>query len=90
MSNEYIKINLDLEQKEAILKYTFLMENEVTIEDLESTRSKWVRFEHADLVDVMGELSSLSNESEDEKLVDFLDELIDHLEFYEERHEFVE
>ncbi|WP_295391506.1 hypothetical protein [uncultured Thiodictyon sp.] len=80
----YILVDLDNEQKEIILrKASFFVQDEVTAEDLNNRRKKWIRFSKAAITDVIGELSYHCNRSRSNRECLFLDELITHLEFYE-------
>jgi len=86
MSNEYIEIDLDKYQKQAVLKYaSFFVADEVTNSDLANKRKKWIRFNRHTLSEVIGELSYHFNRCKSNELFYFLDELIDHLEYYNER-----
>ena len=86
MKNEYIEVDLDKTEKQAILKYaSFFVTDEITNADLLNKRKKWIRFNRHSLPDVIGELSYHFNRSKSNELFYFLDELIDHLENYEKR-----
>ncbi|MEM7534220.1 MAG: hypothetical protein AAF639_18715 [Chloroflexota bacterium] len=85
MGNEYIEVDLDNEQKTAILKYApFFVMDEITKDDLNNRRKKWIRFKPQCLSDVIGELAYHFNRTKSNQLFYFLDELINHLESYEE------
>jgi len=86
MANDYIEVDLNKEEKQAILKYaSFFVTNEITKGDLLNKRKKWIRFNRYALSDVIGELSYHFNRCKSNDLFYFLDELIDHLETYEKR-----
>jgi len=84
MAKEYINVDLTYNEKSAVLKYAgFLVMNETTKADLSSKRKKWIRFSKSDLSNVIGELSYYFNRCKEDDLFSFLDELISHLEYYE-------
>jgi len=86
MTNEYIKVDLGKIEKQAILKYASLfVTDEITNSDLLNKRKKWIRFNRHALTDVIGELSYHFNRCKSNELFEFLDELIGHLESYEDR-----
>ena len=86
MTNEYIEVDLEKIEKQAILKYaSFFVTDEITNADLLNKRKKWIRFNRHTLTDVIGELSYHFNRCKSNELFYFLDELIDHLESYENR-----
>jgi hypothetical protein len=84
MTREYVVVDLDNEEKQAILKYasSFVMD-QITKGDLLNKRKKWIRFNRHALPDVIGELSYHFNRCKDNELFHFLDQLIDHMEGYE-------
>jgi len=84
MSSEYIEIDLNKEQKVAILKYAsfFIMDSNCK-KDLVNKRKKWVRFKHSSIRDIMGELAYHFNRTKNDDIFYLLDELICHLESYE-------
>jgi hypothetical protein len=84
LSNEYILVDLDKEQKSIVLdKASFYIFDDETKTDLHNKRKKWIRFKRTTLTDVIGELSYYYNRSESEYESTLLDELISHLEYYE-------
>ncbi|MCP3929903.1 MAG: hypothetical protein GY705_12480 [Bacteroidetes bacterium] len=84
MSIKYIEVDLDNEQKQAILKYaSFFVGDKITKNDLLNKRKKWIRFKPTAISDVIGELSYYFNRCKSNDLFHFLDELICHLEYYE-------
>ncbi len=84
MTIEYIEVDLDKYQKQAILKYaSFFVTDGTTNGDLLNRRKKWIRFNRHALSEVIGELSYHFNRCKSNDLFYFLDELIDHLESYE-------
>ena len=84
MSNKYIDIDLNREQKFLVQEKTsFFIFSDCTKEDLNNKRKKWIRFERLAISDIIGELSYYYNRSENEYESMLLDELICHLELYE-------
>jgi hypothetical protein len=84
MSVEYIEVDLDNEQKAAILKYAgFFVMDAVSKKDLANKRKKWIRFTPYALSQIIGELAHYFNRTKSNSTFYFLDELICHLEFYE-------
>lgn len=84
MPDKFIEVELDNDQKAAILKYAgFFVTNTITKEDLENKRKRLIRFKPSMLEDVIGELSYHFNRAKSDSLFYFLDELILHLESYE-------
>ncbi|MFC1584556.1 hypothetical protein ACFL5V_03300 [Fibrobacterota bacterium] len=84
MNAEYIEIDLTLAQKKAVLKYAGVsVFGGVINQDLKDKRKKWVRFDKFEIADVIGELTYHLNRSKSDSTIDFLDELICHLEYYE-------
>jgi hypothetical protein len=84
MSNEYIYVDLDKEQKGIILDRAMLfVRDSATLDDLNNNRKKWIRFKRMALSDVIGELSYYYNRSNNNYESMLLDELILHLEYYE-------
>ncbi len=84
MATEYIEIDLTQAQKMAVLKYAGVcVFGGVISQDLKDKRKKWIRFEPFNITDVIGELTYHLNRSNDDATIDFLDELICHLEYYE-------
>ena len=82
MSNEYILVELDKEQKSIVLdKASFYIFDNETKKDLNNKRKKWIRFKRTTLTDVIGELSYYYNRSKSEYESMLLDELISHLEY---------
>jgi len=87
MTNEYIEVDLDKEEKIAILKYaSFFVSDPTTHNDLLNKRKKWIRFNRYALSDVIGELSYHFNRYKSDYQFYFLDQLISHLENYEKRN----
>ena len=85
MSSEYILVDLDKEQKSIVLeKASFFVQDSGTLDDLNNNRKKWIRFRSMALPDVIGELSYYYNRSSNDYESMLLDELISHLEYYEE------
>ncbi|MFC1652123.1 hypothetical protein ACFL3F_00240 [Planctomycetota bacterium] len=85
MGNEYIKVDLTKEEKAAILEYAgFFVIDEATKADLTNKRKKWVRFSKPAVSNIIGELSYCFNRCKDNDLFHLLDELICHLENYEQ------
>jgi hypothetical protein len=86
MASEYIEVDLDKEEKQAILKYaSFFIADATTNSDLLNKRKKWIRFNHHALSDIIGELSYHFNRCKNDYQFIFLDQLISHLENYENR-----
>lgn len=84
MEETYIEIDLNKEQKAAILKYAdFFVRDTVTQADLANKRKKWIRFRSGVAKEVAGELAYHFNRTKSNHLFHLLDELIDHLEYYE-------
>lgn len=84
MSDKYISVDLDSEQKALILEYgEMLIYDSKTKEDLNNKRKKWIRFDQHSLTDLIGELSYYFNRCNDDYKFYVLDELISHLENYE-------
>ena len=84
MEETYIEIDLDNEQKAAILKYAnFFIRDAATQADLANKRKKWIRFRSGSAKEVAGELAYHFNRTKSNRLFHLLDELIDHLEYYE-------
>lgn len=86
MSSEFIEIDLNKEEKEAIIDLAgFFVRDSTTNGDLLNKRKKWIRFNKHALPDVIGELSYHFNRCKNDDKFYFLDELISHLETYENR-----
>ena len=84
MKVEYTEIDLDNDQKAAILKYAnFLVTDVNSQKDLVNKRKKWIRFQTGDIRQIMGELAYHFNRTNDDDIFYLLDELIAHLESYE-------
>ncbi len=84
MEKGYIEIDLNNEQKAAIIKYAaFLVHDNLTQTDLTNKRKKWIRFRPSAIREVAGELAYHFNRTKSNRLFHLLDELIDHLESYE-------
>ena len=84
MSEEYTLVDLDKEQKSIVLdKASFFIQDNRTLGDLNNNRKKWIRFRRVALPDVIGELSYYYNRSNNGYESMLLDELISHLEYYE-------
>lgn len=84
MSNEFILVDLDEEQKSIVLdKASFYIFDDETKTDLNNKRKKWIRFKGTTLTDIIGELSYYYNRSKSDHESMLLDELICHLEYYE-------
>ena len=84
MSDRFILVDLDKEQKSIVLeKASFYIFDEETKEDLNNKRKKWIKFKRTTLTDIIGELSYYYNRSENEYESMLLDELICHFEYYE-------
>jgi len=84
MPPKFIEIDLDNDQKAAILTYAdFLILEAITRKDLANKRKKWIRFKPYDVTQIIGELAHHFNRSKSDDLFYFLDELICHLEAYE-------
>ncbi len=84
MEEGYIEIDLTNEQKAAIIKYAdFFVRDAVTKADLANKRKKWIRFRPGVAKEVAGELAYHFNRTKNNHLFHLLDELIDHLEYYE-------
>ncbi len=84
MSDRFILVDLDKEQKSIVLeKASFYIFDEETKGDLNNMRKKWIKFKRTTLTDIIGELSYYYNRSENEYESMLLDELICHLEYYE-------
>ena len=84
MSDRFILIDLDREQKSIVLdKASFYIFDEETKKDLNNARKKWIRFKRSTISDIIGELSYYYNRSKNEYEGMLLDELISHLEYYE-------
>jgi len=86
MSNDFIFVDLDKDQKSIVLdKASFYIFEDETKMDLNNKRKKWIKFKRTTITDIIGELSYYYNRSENEYESMLLDELICHLEYYE-RH----
>ena len=86
MAKKYISVDLDKDQKQAIMKYaSFYITDETTKADLLNNRVKWVRFGEYTLTELIGELSYHFNRTKSDQLFWFLDELNNHSEFYVKR-----
>lgn len=86
MAKIYIKVDLDNEQKATILKLAgFVIIDKITTTDLMNSRKKWIRFSQFALSDLIGELCYHFNRTKSERKFYFLDELICHLEHYEQQ-----
>lgn len=84
MPAKFIEIDLENDEKAAIMKYAdFFITEPITKKDLANKRKKWIRFKSDDVSEIIGELSYHFNRSKSDKLFYFLDELICHLESYE-------
>ncbi|MFK7981957.1 MAG: hypothetical protein AB8G86_18405 [Saprospiraceae bacterium] len=84
MEEAYIEIDLNNEQKAAIVKYaSFFIQDAATQADLANKRKKWIRFRSGVAREVAGELAYHFNRTKSNHLFHLLDELIDHLEYYE-------
>lgn len=84
MSDEFIIVDLDTEQKSIILdKASFFLFDDETKDDLKNKRKKWIRFKRATLTEIIGELSYYYNRSKNEYESMMLDELISYLEYHE-------
>ena len=84
MSDRFILVDLDKEQKSIVLeKALFYIFDEETKEDLNNKSKKWIKFKRTTLTDIIGELSYYYNRSKNEYESMLLDELICHLEYYE-------
>ncbi len=85
MTREFIEVDLNNDEKEAILKYaSFFVLNETTKSDLENSGKKWIRFSLYDLTSIIGELSYYFNRSKSDQQFYFLNQLIGQLEYYEQ------
>lgn len=80
MTAEFIEVNLDADAKGLILELAGFLCDETSLADLKNGRKKWIRFKPHVLPEVIGELSYHFNHSKRGALLDFLDELIEHLE----------
>ncbi len=86
MSDKFILVDLDEKQKSTVLdKASFYIFDDETNMDLHNKRKKWIKFKNTTLTDIIGELSYYYNRSENEYEGMLLDELICHLEYYENR-----
>jgi len=86
MSDKFILVDLDKEQKSIVLdKASFFIFDDETEKDLNNKRKKWIKFKSATITDIIGELSYYYNRSESEYESMLLDELICHLEYYEKQ-----
>ncbi len=86
MSDEFILVDLDKEQKSIVLdKASFFIFDDETTKDLKNKRKKWISFKRKTLPDIIGELSYYYNRSENEYESMVLDELICHLEYCEKQ-----
>ena len=84
MSNKFILVDLDKEQKSIILdKASFYIFEDETKVDLSNRRKKWIKFTPSTITDIIGELSYYYNRSKSDYESMLLDELICHLESYE-------
>ncbi len=86
MSDEFILVDLDNEQKKIVLeKAQFFIFDDETTKDLNNRKKKWIRFKSNTLTDIIGELSYYYNRSKSEYESMVLDETICHLEYYEKQ-----
>ena len=84
MNDRLILVDLDKEQKSIVLdKASFYIFADETKADLNNNRKKWIRFEATTLTEIIGELSYYFNRSKNTYDSMVLDELINHLEYYE-------
>jgi len=84
MSDKFILVDLDKEQKSIVLdKASFYLFDDETKKDLNNKRKKWIRFKNVTITEIIGELSYYYNRSKNEYESMLLDELICHLEYYE-------
>ena len=82
--SSYIEIDLDKEEKQAILKHAnFFIMDKITKADLENNRKKWIRFKQDNLPEIIGELSYHFNRCKSDYQFHLLDQLIMHLEYFE-------
>ncbi len=87
MSDKYVHVDLDKEQKSIILdKASFYIFDDETKTDLNNKRKKWIKFKRTTITDIIGELSYYYNRSKNEFESMLLDELICHLESYEKEN----
>ena len=86
MAKDYIELDFTNEEKKAFLKYvSFFVMYTKTTEDLTNERKTWIRFTRYKLSDVIGELSFHFNRTKSDYQFNLLDELIAHLENYDQR-----
>ena len=86
MTDDYIELDLSNGEKEAILEHaSFFVTDDITKADLSDKRKKWIRFEPYAISQIIGELSYVFNRCTDNYKFDLLDQLICHLEYYEQK-----
>lgn len=79
-----IKVDLSADEKALILQHArFVLSDHDTQGDLDNKRKKWVRFVPDELTAVIGELTYRFNRTEDDYQFYMLDQLIDHMEYYQ-------
>ncbi len=84
MTKPTIQVNLNKEEKSAVLEYTdFFIRDEQSKAYLNNKRKKWIHFTLDELTEVIGELSYYFNHCKSDYQFHFLDQLICHLEYYE-------
>lgn len=83
MTTEYVKVDLNNEQKERVLEHASYLLSETTKADLNNKRKKWIRFQPHFLGSIIGELCYYFNRCEDDYEFYILDSLISNLEHYE-------
>lgn len=85
MPTKFIKVDLNNDEKKAVLKYAeFVILHKETKEDLANQKKKWIRFDPYTLQQVIGELAYRFNRTRSDTTFYFLDNLINHLEYYEQ------
>lgn len=85
MTERFIEVELDNEQKAMVLKYAdFFVTHETTKADLKNKRKKWIRFQPYYLSQIIGELCYYFNRCEDDDEFHRLDRLISELEAYDD------
>jgi hypothetical protein len=85
MRKNFILVDLDETEKLILLKEaSFFLTDSETIEDLNNKRKKWIRFNKNILSEIIGELTYCYNRSKNNYESMVLDQLIVHLEYYEQ------
>ena len=84
MSDQYVEVDLTAEEKKLIIDLaSFFIMDKITEADLKNPRKKWIKFKARSISEITGELAYHFNRCKSGYKSAMLDQLIDHLEFYE-------